>query len=408
MLHLRSLSVVLFLSLLLLPTATYAQDDVETRFREGIRLVDAGEYDKGWEVFEELRKSHPHLSAIRYEQAYIRMAQERYRDAIKILEAIVEAPDRTAQYFQQLGNCYDYIDEKEKAIETYYRGLRIFPEAGELYVDLGVALALGDRYDEAVEIWEKGLTVDPEFPSNYLHTANYFLQTNAPGWGHIYGEIFLNLEPHSQRSAVMRRELWKSMVATFSPDHDQVFSVTVDGVKPSRDGDENDSAMNMALQLQYMLQTVAQFPLFPDTDTLTDEVTGERSLGFPAYVKNAALTPMLSTGIEEGDLTIRKLHDYRNSFLESWYADTVAAGFYNVSLYAYQRALQQEGLLEAYDYHLFSTPATETEYRAWAADHAEDLQRLETWLTSHPYDEYDDNPFSRTTMKRITLVGDKE
>ena len=54
------------------------------------------------------------------------------------------------------------------------------------------------------QIWEKGIEIDPNYSGNYYNAAQYYFFTQDKVWGLVYGEIFVNLESYSKRTAEMK------------------------------------------------------------------------------------------------------------------------------------------------------------------------------------------------------------
>jgi tetratricopeptide (TPR) repeat protein len=71
-----------------------------------------------------------------------------------------------------LGNAYDDNGQRGKARDAYNEGLKKFPNAGRLYLELGTTYWMENDYDHAVSLWEKGVEVQPCYPSNYYMTSS--------------------------------------------------------------------------------------------------------------------------------------------------------------------------------------------------------------------------------------------
>ncbi|HEY8387001.1 MAG TPA: hypothetical protein VIK74_00275, partial [Parasegetibacter sp.] len=87
--------------------------------------------------------------------------------------------------------------------KLYKKGLKKFPESGVLYNEYGEILFAKADYD-AIKYWEKGIEVEPNFPGNYYNAAKFYYFTTDKVWSLIYGEIFVNLESYSQRTAEIK------------------------------------------------------------------------------------------------------------------------------------------------------------------------------------------------------------
>jgi tetratricopeptide (TPR) repeat protein len=128
------------------------------------------------------------------------------RDFVKAREVarpLPDRPDADVQAYQILGLVYKAIEERKECEKLYKAGLKKFPNSGMLYNEYGEMLWTKQDYT-AVKYWEKGIEVDPNFSGNYYNAAKHYYMTYDKVWGLIYGEIFLNLESYSKRTAEMK------------------------------------------------------------------------------------------------------------------------------------------------------------------------------------------------------------
>ncbi len=56
----------------------------ESFFTEAVKLIDAGEYDRAWDLLVRAEEQFPELSAWKFEMGYIRMVQGKYDDAVSV------------------------------------------------------------------------------------------------------------------------------------------------------------------------------------------------------------------------------------------------------------------------------------------------------------------------------------
>ena len=401
----RSTIIVSLFSLVLLlsvVTASAQEPDLERgnmMLQEAIALINDGSYEEAWTLLERGRKEFPRHSAFRYEQGYILMAQEEYGKAAEVFSEILDAPDATGQYYAMLGNAYDLDGKPKKAVEMYEAGIRKFPESGPLYLELGVIQATEGEYEQAVATWEKGLTVAPTHPSNFYHAARMYMQTPIRGWGIIYAEIFLNLEPSTQRSEEMRALLWNAY-------NDAIIleeGVGEDGERTITNGAEffadafaieavTDSTVRVGFPFYYEIATMS--PIITLSLSLMDDSDGDDKD-----------TPAFQVLRADGKLTLEALHEYRLMFLKSWEMGR-GAEFYNVELFAYQRKLVDAGLFRAYNYLMLVNEETAEEMTRWMEENPNELRRLVEWTRDNPY-AAGDHPFSRLALESVEISAEE-
>ncbi len=70
-------------------------------------------------------------------------------------------------------------------------------------------IQLGKKdYNKALTYFEKGIEVAPNYSSNYYWCARLYCNSTEEVWGMIYGEIFMNLERNSKRTAEISKLLF--------------------------------------------------------------------------------------------------------------------------------------------------------------------------------------------------------
>lgn len=175
---------------------------------DAVKLIDEQKYDQAITMLRECEKIDAKEYTYPYEIALAFTYNKKYSDAVDQLLKIKNYENLSADYYQLLGNNYDYLEKPEKAIATYDQGLKKFPNAGRLFLEKGVMLEKTQPI-EALKIYEKGIKTDPMYPSNYYRAAKIYLKTNDRLSGLMYGEIFMNLERTTSRTREMSELLYE-------------------------------------------------------------------------------------------------------------------------------------------------------------------------------------------------------
>jgi tetratricopeptide (TPR) repeat protein len=190
--------------------------------REAIKLMDKGKIDESIKLLEEAQLLDPETFDYPYELAYAHYLKEDYKGVIKILEGHINHKDVTDQLFQLLGNSYDLLGNSDKAFEIYDAGLQKFPNSGKIYLEKGNIHWIKKEYVKALPYYEKGIEVDPAFSSNYYRAAILYFNSSEEVRGLIYGEIFMNLERNSTRTAEMSKMLYETYESEITVNGDSV------------------------------------------------------------------------------------------------------------------------------------------------------------------------------------------
>lgn len=161
---------------------------------------DNGEEQKAIETYAELLKKYPGNGFLLYETAYCYYKMEKWKIAHDILEEAEKSEDVTADMFAVDGNSLDNMGLSEFAVEKYKEGLRLFPDSGHLYVELGNVYTMKKDYQEALKWYLEGIEREPNYTSNYYRASVLLFSSSNPVLGVEYAEVHNLISPSSERS----------------------------------------------------------------------------------------------------------------------------------------------------------------------------------------------------------------
>jgi tetratricopeptide (TPR) repeat protein len=276
-----------------------------------------GDYENAAQLLDSALKLEPGNLAMLQDLSFVNYLEKDYAKSIEISKTLIERPDADEQTFQLLGMSYKAIAEYKDCDKLYRNALKRFPHSGVLYNEMGELLALNHNIDGAIIQWEKGIEVSPDYSSNYFNAANYYAKNNNLFRELIYGEIFLNLESYSTRSADMKGLLLEGYQKLYS-------GAGITGHLNGKKG--------------------------PDFEQLFFETLSKSS--------NIALD-----GITPENLTA-----IRTRFILDWFGThkEVKLPFY---LFSHLRYLLREGLFEAYNQWIFGAANSPSAYEVWIDTH---------------------------------------
>lgn len=358
--------IVTTLALLFLAYSVFSQDDKKKAYElgmEGIRLVDEeGNYDKAIALFKKAAKLDPDNINYPYEIAFAYMGKKEYSKAIKAGEALFKRSDVTDQTYQLVGNAYDLNGDPDKAIETYDLGLKRFPNSGKLYVEKGNVYMINKKYNEAITAYEEGIYKDPTFPSNYYRAANLYLNSSEEIWGMIYGEMFINMESNTQRTADMSRKLYETYKSE---------------IKFTEKGDSAAS-----VEVSFCQNNVI---------TLDNLSEGKLTLPFPmgCYEMNLSIATALEKKID-----LASLNRIRSTFIDLYFKNGQEKDYPNI-LFDYQNQLKEAGHLEAYNYWILMR-GNEAEFEAWFKVNEEKFKAFAEWFNENQLEVTEEHRFYRS------------
>jgi tetratricopeptide (TPR) repeat protein len=260
-------ALLLFIILCLCATAQSKKDKALQIGLHAIDIMDSGRIDESIKLLEAAEKLDPDRIDYPYEIAYAHYLKEDYKGAIKLLEKIADRKDASERLFQLLGNSYDIIGKSDIAFEKYDQGLKKFPNSGMLFLEKGNVYWGKKEYNKALGYYEKGIEVDPAFPSNYYRATRLYCNSDQEVWGMIYGEIFMNLERNSKRTAEISKLLFDTYKSQMKMTSDTSMSVDFcKNIITAADGDPKHFKMPFCLVYEPTIMLSAPFTKNMDID----------------------------------------------------------------------------------------------------------------------------------------------
>lgn len=309
--------------------------------RQAVKLVDRNLPQEAIRSWDEAISLRPDFAPYKYERAICLVMLKQYKQAAEALQPIYRLSELFDRGYQLIGNCYDFMDDTAKARGYYREGLVAWPKSGRLHYELGnSAYANGDQRG-AFDYWIKGTMVEPAFATNYYQVCITFANTPYRFWAILYGELFLNLERATQRTAEISQLLFKTWSASINPGTaDPINLASEDLLNEPNSSDA--SSMNFPMAFEYT--------------TATSVVA--------AHIKG----PLSALSIEQ-------VVEIRTKFIEAW----KAAGYlqkYPNDLLSFHAALLDSGWINEYLWWLSSYGNTDDMKKYYK----ENEQRYDTFL----------------------------
>ncbi len=249
--------------------------------------------------------------------------------ALEIIKPVLEREDADDQCFQIAGNIYKAMYNTKDCEKTYRKGLKKFPNSGALYNEIGEMMLAQNNY-ESIKQWEKGIEVDPAYSRNYYNAAKFYFLTVDKVWSILYAEIFINIDPSSNKTPEMKELLLESYKKLFSD------------VNLEQNNKDKNEFVKIYLQ---------------------------------AMNKQSGLA---SQGINTETLTM-----IRTRFILDWNSNSGTK--YAYQLFDYHKQLLQEGLFEAYNQWLFGSVQNLAGFQNWIVTHATEYSAFNDFQRSRVF-----------------------
>ncbi|MFI5150221.1 MAG: tetratricopeptide repeat protein [Bacteroidia bacterium] len=344
------------LLLLLTMSTTYSvygqSDKDKAKARElgeqAIKLEDDGKLDEALVLLSQAEKLDPTDYNYPYEEGYSYYQKKDYKKALDVYKKLIaNYTVNSDQCYQMLGNVYDLMGDSASALHSYREGLVKFPNSGRLYLEQGNVYWLKKMYAEALPYYEAGIKVEPAFPSNYYRAARVFCSSSEPVYGIIYGEIFMNIERNSKRTA----EISKLLFETY------------------KEHIEFKSASNVSV-------TFSKNNVMVIHDS-NDVKNPKLPFGTGCYEIN-----MLLSVFGENAIDLNSLDRIRKRFIESYYKTNSNTKYPNI-LFDYQHTIAEAGHLEAYN-HWILMKGDEELFTKWQDSNKDKWDAFVKWFAANP------------------------
>lgn len=319
--------IVLFSGLLFCCNSLLAQEDIPALQAAARSFMRQGDFENALQALGKALKQDSANYELRKDEMYVYYMQRDFTKAMESGKLITARADADEQSFILLGLVYKSIADYKEADKLYKAALKKFPESGLLYAEYGDLLQQNRNEDAAIKLWEKGIETDANISSNYYYAAKYYSEKNNLIWAMLYGEIFVNIESLTQRTAEIKSLVYKNYQAYFN-------------------SEKNINPKAPAFEKGVMVQ----------------------------YNKLANLVSASSPD----PLAFTEL---RTRFILNWY-DTDAGNQYPYRLFALHRQLLQDGYFEAYNQWLFGAAADSKKFNEWMNGHAETVKEFQRFQTN--------------------------
>ncbi len=316
--------IVVLIVLLLIQFTVVAQEPGKKLQETAKSMLMQGDIDNAIAILETAVKQAPADISIQKELAYACYLKRDFSRSIEVGKILAERADADEQVYQILGLCYKATASYKEGAKLYKAALKKFPNSTIIYNELGELLAMDNAMEEAIEQWEKGIRANPNYSNNYYNACIYYTKTGNWIRVALYGELFLNMESFTERTANVKKALLNAWQKLFLP------TVITQQLK------NTPSAFEKAV-----LQTMEKI-----VPTIT-----------------AGFQPETSTSI-------------RSKWLLDWFKENAG---YPFALFDQQQYFIREGLFEAYNQWLFAEPVNEDAYKVWKDTHSKEAAAFEAY-----------------------------
>lgn len=321
-------------------------------------ILRAVSYDKAINLLEKAKYLDPSNILYHFYEAQIFSNQYKFNEVVSTLTPLLPHEDVTPQVYQLLGITYKKLTQYDNAIKAYEQGLEKFPNSGMLYHEIGVVQYKQKAYNKAMASWEQGIEANPNYASNYFSLGKLLSYSDETIWAVLYGEIFMNLEPTTERSEEMSQILFRT--------YNKSIHLSSD---PSK--------------VQFTKEAILSLSKAKDAH-----------VSFPFIYGLSMVKSIASEISNKNELSLSALYSIREKFIVNWFQEKTNKEYPN-ELFDFQRSLIKKGYSEAYNYWIFMH-ANKDEFKTWVNTHQKEFNTFVEWFKKHRVKHTKKVHFSRT------------
>ena len=306
----------LFIVIFCLLTFSVPAQEAQDLHENAKTFMRQNDYANASLILVRVLKMDPSNLSVAKDLAFSYYFQNDFDKGLKVLAPFLDNNTADDQSYQIAGLIYKRTANLKEADKIYKKALKNFPKSGPLYNDYG-ELLWATQDNNAIKIWEKGIQEDPGFGTNYYNASKYYFSNKNKIWSLLYGEIFVNIESYTARSAEMKNLL-------------------LEGYKK----------------------------LFLETDLLRD-VKDKNAFELAYLTTMNRQNSVVQRGISPESLVM-----IRTRFILDWNKDYATK--FPFQLFELHNTLLTQGLFQAYNQWMFGSVQNLSAYQNWVASYKEE------------------------------------
>ncbi|HEU5052538.1 MAG TPA: hypothetical protein VFT78_05460 [Hanamia sp.] len=301
--------------------ASFAQtEDVDQLHQNAKAFMQQGDYGNATLILTRALQLDNQNLEVAKDLSMSYFLQKEDQKALGVIKPFIDNNNADDQAYQIAGTIYRRLGQEKEADKNYKDALKKFPSSGGLYNDYG-ELLFKNHDPEAIKMWEKGIQADPSFGYNYYNASKYYYNNRNYIWSLLYGEIFINIESFTSRTA-------------------EIKDLLLNGYKR----------------------------LFADPDLLKN-----------AKDKSPFEIAFLTCMNKQNDVVIRGINPetltmIRTRFILDWNRNYAVK--FPFKLFQWQEQLLEEGLFTAYNQWIFGASQNLAAYQNWTSNHADEADNF--------------------------------
>jgi tetratricopeptide (TPR) repeat protein len=224
-----ALGLIAILEISSIGFSAYAQDtDRIATIRKGIQFHDQGNYQTALAIYQSLLADDPKDDLVLYEAALTYSAMQEYPACIEHAERAAAVKSQTqAAAITILASCQDDAGQLDKALKTFAKGVKSYPQDVPLNFNYGISLQRDGDLRRAAKHLQVAMERAPKYASPYLPYADIRQAQGSTAIATLLYLRFIMLEPQSDRAV----DAAKNAVRPFLPSDENTINLNVDALE---------------------------------------------------------------------------------------------------------------------------------------------------------------------------------
>lgn len=227
-------------SLLLLMTfaSGVVASEVDEYINQGIKLHDAGSYDKAVQNYKMALKLEPNNSLALYELTFSYMVSKKNKECIKTAnKGLKTKSNLQKKFFVALGSCYSQSGKTEKAIKSFEQGLKLDPTDTSLHLNIAVTLLNIKQNKKAIYHLKESVKYSNGYASPYYYLAEIYRTTHHRIPAMFFYMRFVLLESNTKRSQDASKKIFSLLYQGLKKKENGDMDIIVNPASPKDEGD---------------------------------------------------------------------------------------------------------------------------------------------------------------------------
>jgi len=212
--------------------------EVDDYINEGIKLHDAGIYDKAAQKYKKALEIEPNNSLALYELTFSYMVSQNNDECIKVAKKGLSIESNLKNKFIiTLGSCYSQLGETKEAIDAFEKGLAIDPTDSHLHLNIAVTLSNLQKDKEAISHLKEAIKYSNGYASPFYLIAEIYRTTNYRIPAIYFYMQYVLLEPNTKRSQDAAKKIYFLLYQGVNKKGNGDMNIALDPASPKDEGD---------------------------------------------------------------------------------------------------------------------------------------------------------------------------